>query len=272
MPPKTIKSNPHLGEIIKNRRNELNLTIEEAASKSGIGTKTWNRYESGASIRRDKVRGICKTLKWKAIPETNDTSIIDDVDFDKYRKSDAWSPWLEERFGKYVALSFAIGSDILLDEINEDLAALSEMPRGSHIGEIPDSFISSIVPKQFLVRYDYEFMFALRQILIRFRKTAPHADSITAHRVIDELILYLIEEESESLMEGIVLDSDADSEDDYSDWRGWAFEIFDDMDIVSYLYSNLQSLLPNDTYHFDNWFKEQFYIQEKKDVMEEYFL
>jgi transcriptional regulator with XRE-family HTH domain len=267
MPPKTIKSNLKLGEIIKNRRNELNLTIEEAASKSGLGTKTWSRYESGASIRRDKVRGICKTLKWKTIPETDDASIIDGIDFDEYRKKDTWSPYLEKHFGKYAALSFVIGSSILLDEINENLAALSKMPRGSHIGEIPDSFISSIMPEQFLVRYDYEFIFALRQILIWFRKTASHTDSIIAHRVIDELILHLIEEESEFFMEDI--DFDADSEDDYSDWRGWAFEIFDDMDIVTYLFSDLNPLSPIHTYHFDNWFKPQFYIQEEEVNVEE---
>ncbi len=39
------------------------MTIVEAASRAGVGTKTWYRYESGASIRSDKVKGICKALK-----------------------------------------------------------------------------------------------------------------------------------------------------------------------------------------------------------------
>jgi transcriptional regulator with XRE-family HTH domain len=265
MPPRTIKSTLKLGEIIKNRRNELNLTIEEAASKSGLGTKTWSRYESGASIRRDKIKGICKTLKWKTIPETDDYSIIDNVDFNEYRKSETWSPYLEEHYGKYAALSFVIGSDILLDEINDDLAALSNMPKGSHIGEIPSSLISPIMPEQFLVRYDYEFMFALRQTLIWFRKNAPHTKNIIAHSVIDELVLYLIQEESESFVEEMESNLDTDEEDDFTDWKGWAFDIFDDMDIVSYLYSDLDSLSPDDTYHFDNWFEQQFYVQEDED-------
>jgi transcriptional regulator with XRE-family HTH domain len=269
MPPKTIKSSLKIGEIIKNRRNELNLTIEEAALKSGLGTKTWSRYESGASIRRDKVKGICKTLKWKTIPETDEDNIIDDVDFNEYRKSETWSPFLEEHYGKYAALSFVIGSDILLDDINDDLAALSKMPRGSHIGEIPCSIIATIMPEQFLVRYDYEFMFALRQTLIWIRKKAPRTKNIIAHRVIDELVLYLIEEESESFFEEMELNSNTDAEDDFTDWRGWAFDIFDDMDIVSYLYSDLDSLPPEDTYHFDNWFKQQFYVQEVEDFVEE---
>jgi len=44
----------------KHRRSMLNLTIEEAASKAGVGTKTWSRYEAGGSIRKDKSKGICK--------------------------------------------------------------------------------------------------------------------------------------------------------------------------------------------------------------------
>ena len=287
MPPRTIIGSSEIGEAIKSRRNELNLTIEEAASKAGVGTKTWSRYESGESIRKDKVSGLCKALKWKTIPGMdagiNDTNIFTEADFDEYKKSEAWSPFLVERFGKYAALSFVIGSDILLDEINEDLAALSEMPRGSHIGEIPSSFISSSMPEQFLVRYDYEFMWALRNTLIRFRKTARFTENLIAHSVIDELVLYLIMEESRVLMEEMEFDCytgnnevDENDEDDdaydyedvdeyededrFTGWYEWAFDIFDDMDVVTYLYSDLDILDPSDTYHFDNWFKQQFYV------------
>ena len=55
---KSIKGSPELAEAIKRRRHELNLTIEEAASKAEIGTKTWCRYEAGESIRVDKYKGI----------------------------------------------------------------------------------------------------------------------------------------------------------------------------------------------------------------------
>jgi len=264
MPPKTIKSSNELGLTIKKRRNELNLTIEEAAIKAGIGTKTWCRYESGESIRRDKVRGICKALKWKSIPEKNDTGINENVDFDEYRKSETWSAYLEEHFGKYAALSFVIGSDILLDEINEDISALSKMPKGSHIGESPSSFISPIMPEQFLVRYDYEFMIALRQTLIRFRDIAPSANKIIAHRVIDELVLYLIQEESQFFIEQIELDIGTNAEDKYIAWSQWAFKIFENMDIENFLYSDLYLLQPNDMYHFDNWFKQQFYTENNE--------
>jgi len=125
------------------------------------------------------------------------------------------------------------------------------------------------MPEQFLVRYDYEFMFALRKTLIKFRKTAPKTENIIAHRVIDELVLYLIQEEAEPFIEEMELNLDTDAEDDFTDGRGWAFDIFDDMDIVYYLYSALEPLQPDDTYHFDNWFKEQFYVQEDEDLEEE---
>ena len=52
MSQKSIKGTSKLGEAIKSRRQELGLTIEEAATKAGVGIKTWCRYESGESIRR----------------------------------------------------------------------------------------------------------------------------------------------------------------------------------------------------------------------------
>jgi len=261
---KTIKSTPELGEAIKNKRNELNLTIEEAALKAGIGTKTWSRYESGESIRMDKVRGLCKALNWATLPGIEDKS--NEVNFENYKNNKAWSPYLMENFGKYAALSFVIGSEILLDEINEDLTALSEMPRGSHIGEVPSSFISSIMPEQFLMRYDYEFMWALRKTLIQFIRIAPHTNEMLAHSVVEELVLYLIVEESRLLMEEMEFDFNGDNdEDEYTDWDGWIYDIFDDKDIITFLYSDLFILTPTDTYHFDNWFKQQFYITENTD-------
>lgn len=47
MSARIIKGSAELGRKIRSRRNELGLTIEDAASKAGVGTKTWSRYESG---------------------------------------------------------------------------------------------------------------------------------------------------------------------------------------------------------------------------------
>lgn len=283
MSPKTFKGNPRLGTAIKNRRCELNLTIEEAAVKAGIGTKTWSRYESGESIRRDKVSGLCKALRWKGLPESDDANSEEKVDFNKYRESGVWSQYLEDCFGKYAAMSFAIGSDILLDEINADINALSEMPRGSHIGEVPSSFVSYIMPQQYLMRYDYEFMWEMRRILINYRAKAKYGHDMTAHSVIEELVLYLVLEESRDLMDEIdsdmdeydhdyidedttLIEEESENEDEYGyrDWDQWAFNMFDDMDIVTFLYDDLFTLTPSDTFHFDNWFEQQFYVSRKE--------
>ena len=57
MTPKTLVGSKKLGEKIRTRWLELDLTIEEVALRAGIGTKTWRRYEAGESIRMDKRRG-----------------------------------------------------------------------------------------------------------------------------------------------------------------------------------------------------------------------
>ena len=59
MAQKSIPGNEILAKQIKSRRNELGLTIEEAASRAGVGTKTWCRYEAGEAIRSDKAN--CQT-------------------------------------------------------------------------------------------------------------------------------------------------------------------------------------------------------------------
>ena len=40
MAQKTIRNTPQTGKKIKQRRNDLGFTIEEAASKAGVGIKT----------------------------------------------------------------------------------------------------------------------------------------------------------------------------------------------------------------------------------------
>ena len=84
MSQRSIPGSHDLGKTIKERRIELNLTIEEAASRAGVGIKTWCRYEAGESIRQDKAKGICKALNWRALPslaEQDDSSL----DINEYR-------------------------------------------------------------------------------------------------------------------------------------------------------------------------------------------
>ena len=85
MSQKVIQGTPKLADAIKGRRQELGLTIEEAASRAGVGIKTWCRYEAGESIRHDKAKGICKTLNWHVMPGEADDD-TDGFDLEKYSR------------------------------------------------------------------------------------------------------------------------------------------------------------------------------------------
>ncbi|MGN0405746.1 MAG: helix-turn-helix domain-containing protein [Bariatricus sp.] len=247
---RSVQSNEKLAKAIKMRRNELALTIEEAASRAGVGTKTWCRYEAGQAIRQDKYIGVCKALNWRRFPgdEEEDDDLID---IKKYKKHEAWSKYLENCFGEVAAASFAIGSDILLDYVKDDMTELLRMPQGSHIGQIDVSFLTGVLPKQFCMQYDYDFLYALYTTIAQFRESAHSGMELIAHSVLEELMFYLVVEMSRFLMESsnCVLDNG---------WEDWIFDLFGDMDIVTFLYSDYY-LTEDDSYHFKHWMKNQFY-------------
>ena len=79
---------------------------------------------------------------------------------------------------------------------------------------------------------------------------------MVAHSVIEELLIYLCNEEARETTIG----SDAnlgDSIDDYSE--DWVFDMFDDMDIITFLYSDMW-LSEEHPFHFSNWSVQQFYM------------
>ncbi len=250
MGPKKVQGSKKLAQAIKNRRNELNLTIEEAAAKAGVGIKTWCRYETGESIRADKYNGVCKALNWRHFPGDR---LEDEYEFDilQFRESDMWSEFLEEQFGETAAASFAIGSDILWDDLNQDLRELAKMPRGTHIGQIDFSFLADELPQQFLVRYDYDFMFAMKAKLKQFRMMAKSRNAFMVHSVLEELILYLIVEEARDLLDNGRFNIE-------SGWDEWIFNLFGDNDIWMMLFSDLY-LEKDNGYHFEHWGERQFY-------------
>ena len=135
-------------------------------------------------------------------------------------------------------MAFAIGSDILLDYINQDESDLASMPSGSHIGQLSTSFISEELPPQFLMRYDYDFLYNMKCVLLQLRLRAKHGMPITAHSILEELIIYLCNEEAQALIEiGAGADDFIDNEH-LDDSENWVFDMFDDMGIITYLYSN----------------------------------
>lgn len=260
MSQKVIQGTQQLSERIRSRRLELGLTIEEAASKASVGTKTWCRYEAGESIRRDKAKGICKALNWHTLPD----DVAEDVrDFDiaELKNHKAWSTYICDCYGEAAAISFVIGSDILLDYLVEDLQELSAMPKGTHVGQLIASRMKDILPEQFLMQYDYEFLYCLKTNVVKLREIAHYGFSIVAHSVMEELVLYLFVEESKFLMECMVPDMKAYGIEGLETWQEWIFDLFEDMDIITFLYSG-RYLTCNNSYHFDHWTEEQFYMEE----------
>ena len=256
-----IQGSKSLAKKIKQRRAELGLTIEEAASRAGVGTKTWSRYEAGESIRQDKAKGICKALNWHQL-EISGKETLTEFSLDTYKAHECWSEYLEKNFGTIAALSFVIGSDILYDHITDDMEQLAKMPKGSHIGQLNYSFLTDLLPAQFLMHYDYDFLYQLLSELQHLSKCAQAGIEIIAHSVLDELILYLCNEEAQ-----IFIDAEKESlKLNRKEWskysKDWVFDLFDDMDIITFLYSYTY-LGSENPYHFSHWGDIQFYTNER---------
>lgn len=253
MGPNTIKGSSELGTEIRERRMDLGMTIEEAARLAGVGIKTWCRYESGESIRSDKRIGVCKALGWKFIP--GEGRMLETVrNISEYKKSEAWSEAIAKEFGEEAAVAFVIGSDLLSEDIESDLDGLAKRPRGTHVGELDCSVMECILPRQFLTRYDYDFIYAMK-IKLHWMRKWVQSGNIEVHSVLDELLLYLIMEEAEFIME----DMEADSQE----WREWIYDICGDADMEMLLYSDMYVDSEN-IYHFNYWLKNQFYVDNKK--------
>jgi transcriptional regulator with XRE-family HTH domain len=255
---RSIQGDKELAKKIKLRRNQLNLTIQEAALRAGVGTKTWSRYEAGESIRKDKCKGICKALNWRSFPD-GESDIDEKSLLEKFRGHEAWSQFLADNYGSKSAVAFAAGSDILLDYIEQDLSDLASMPSGSHIGQLSTSFISDELPPQFLMRYDYDFIYHMKCVLLQLRQEAKYGTPMTAHSILEELIIYLCNEEAQAFIEVSAGADDFIDNENLDNSENWVFDMFDDMDIITFLYSNWY-LAEDHPFHFAHWSDQQFYM------------
>lgn len=262
MAPRTHPGSAELGTAIRERRSTLGLSIQEAAAKAGTTAKTWGSYEAGASIRGDKVRTLCRALGWRDLPASGAES--DDADEHWLKEVGpghrAWSAALEHQFGRAGAATFAVGSDILLDHANEDLAELRRRPRGTHLGQLDASWLIDTLPPQFVPRYDYDFVYALVSTVSSLQRRFV-AGTLVAHSVIEEIALYLIFGEAE-----VLADMHPGFFDKDDDWRDWVGDIFDDLDVEFLLFYPEQLLTPDTAYHFDHWLVDQFYMGESVPV------
>lgn len=258
MAPKSIKGSKELARQIQRRRDELGLTIEEAAALAGVGTKTWSRYEAGESIREDKCKGICRALHWLSLPGVPNSTLK----MEEYTRHEAWPSDIMDEYGVCAAVSFASGSDILLNDVEDDMEELSSMAKGAHIGQVDTSYLRSILPKQFLLRYDYDFLYTLRAAISRLRDIAKRGRRVVAHTVMEELALYLIMKLSLQYRETMSGNKEISDMGDENDWGDWVFEILEDMDLVTYLFSDGCYVENNHPYHFDHWMEQQFFGED----------
>ncbi|MGW2662995.1 helix-turn-helix domain-containing protein [Nocardia tengchongensis] len=268
MTPKTIAGSSELGHAVRQRREELGLTIEGAARAAGVGSETWRRYEAGGSVRRDKVRGVCAALRWHRLPGP-DTSLSPSEsnesweDFPKEQFDDSYSAWLEDAFGENCARTFASGCDILRGQIKDDLSGLAERPRGTHLGELDVSWLEGSLPPQWVPCYDYDFVFRLRTTVeqLRLRAVRPGFDGIPhfTRSVADDLALHLI------LEMGMVSADSADSSA-ADDWEEWEYELNgEDDEVITALFSETFYTDHDSSFHFDRWFDVVHYGLGSKD-------
>jgi transcriptional regulator with XRE-family HTH domain len=258
VPPRIKVGTPELGVLIRKRRIDLGLSIEEAAGRAKIGVKSWGRYEAGSSIREDKIRGLCKALGWSKLPDsdksTTSTDITDSPWVEEIDEThEAWSNTLAEKYGRSCALAFAIGYDLLSDHLNEDLGELACEPRGTHLGQLSGSWLNGSLPEQFIPRYDYDFVYALKSSII-FLRTKFTEGNLCAESVLEELALYLIFCEGTSSF-----DMDQTSADKDDRWQDWLDDILGDLDIDLFLFTPGFILTPRIIYHFDHWMEARFY-------------
>ena len=79
-----------IGQNIKRRRRELDMTLEEVAKKVGISRQTLSRYETGVigNIPSDKIEALAKVLDtspayimgWEESSSTNEEQPASDLD------------------------------------------------------------------------------------------------------------------------------------------------------------------------------------------------
>ena len=171
----------NIARLIKERRVELGLSVEDAAHKAGVGVKTWYRYESGSPIRVDKVKNVCRALNWSKLPGQ------EELDFSEYKNLETWDAFVEANFGVVAALFLAHGMNTVWAYIEEDLERLSEYPKNTHIGELPYSWLAEHLPQQFLMEYDYAFLYKLRAEMAALKRQS----NVGVSSVIQEILLYL---------------------------------------------------------------------------------
>lgn len=64
--PRHEPTDPDIAEAMRDRRIELDLTVQEIAERAGVSEQTWRNYERGRTqVRGDKQLGVWEALDWE---------------------------------------------------------------------------------------------------------------------------------------------------------------------------------------------------------------
>ncbi|GAA3397530.1 hypothetical protein [Cryptosporangium minutisporangium] len=263
MTPSSRESSEELGAAIRGRRLELGLTIEQAALAAGVGSESWRRYELGKAIRVDKIRGVCRALRWQSLPaladDVSSAGTGTDTNWERVLEWDVYSPQMAAVHGDPQARIFALGYQLLIEEqLKQDIAALSSRPRGSHLGELGGSaWLDRYLPKRWLTRYDYEFCYQVLAVAtaVRNRLAAPKEESVRIARCpLDAIMLYLIVEDGYSAF----VFGEGDNPANLVDVGAWLLKLTgkDTNRAYAALYDDAVRVPVGDPWYFDHWFDE----------------
>lgn len=134
------------------------------------------------------------------------------------------------------------------------------MPAGSHLGRLSVSWLCSDLTEQFVMHYDYDFLYRMKCTLQNMRTRAKYGYPMTAHSVMEKLLLYLCNEEASMLIE---LNDEINRFEDVTLLpKSGMFDLLGDSDILSWLYADMYL----DAEHHILFFTgdQQFYTEQDK--------
>ncbi|WP_158247687.1 helix-turn-helix domain-containing protein [Actinomyces qiguomingii] len=167
--------------------------------------------------------------------------------------SEVYSQRLARTLGEDAARCFALGVLLYDMSITENLESMAELPRGTHLGELDDTHIGSTLPQLWLTRYDYEFVFQLREsfrdMTRRLVSGVTTDDDPMACTIAEILVLHDVFNLGGTIAasRGAGIDEDR--------WEGWV-DALSGPDRPAHMLVAMGMIPPADApEHFDNWFK-----------------
>jgi hypothetical protein len=159
---------------------------------------------------------------------------------------------LSADIGEVGARAFEAGFGWLNAGITDDIEAMAKLPRGTHIGELGASWLDGILPKRWLMHYDYDFLYRFLAAMIQLRTRAINEPAPCTRSVADDLAVHLIVTQgAERLREE---DPERVAKGEEQEWE-LALNGGDE-DVIIALFHDGFEVEPSSNWHFDRWFDD----------------